>query len=441
MVAGPGRESAPDARARIGADGRARGLRYAARMSRPDPSAWTRVLTHATLATCEAGPATTLRDAAVAFAGGRIAWIGETTRLPPLSDRVEVHDVAGALVTPGLIDCHTHLVFAGDRTREFEQRLAGASYADIARAGGGILSTVAATREAGEDALLELAAGRARVLMAEGVTCLEVKSGYGLDLESELKLLRVGRRLGERLPVGVQTTLLAAHALPPEFAGRADEYVAHVCEAILPAAAAAGLADAVDAFCEHIAFSPAQVERIFARARQLGLPVKLHAEQLSNQGGAALAARFGALSADHLEYLDEAGAAAMARAGTVAVLLPGAFYFLRETRLPPVDLLRRHGVPIAVASDFNPGSAPLLSLRLAMNMACVLFSLTPAEALAGVTRKAARALGLGHERGTLAPGKVADAVIWDSGHPASLAAQVGVPRPLRIFRSGVPRAV
>ncbi len=407
-------------------------------MSRPDPSAWTRVLSHATLATCEPGAPTMLRDAAVAFAGERVAWIDETASLPPLADSVEVHDVAGALVTPGLIDCHTHLVFAGDRAREFEQRLAGASYADIARAGGGILATVAATRAASEDTLLDVAIGRARVLLAEGVTCLEVKSGYGLDLETELKLLRVAKRLGERLPVTVRTTLLAAHALPPEYAGHADDYVTHVCETILPAAADAGLADAVDAFCEHIAFSPAQVERIFVRARELGLPVKLHAEQLSNQSGAALAASHGALSADHLEYLDEAGATAMARAGTVAVLLPGAFYFLRETRRPPVDLLRRHGVPIAVASDFNPGSSPLLSLRLAMNMACVLFSLTPEEALAGVTREAARALGLGQQRGTLAPGKAADAVVWDAEHPAALAAQVGVPRPLQVFTRGGP---
>jgi imidazolonepropionase len=373
---------------------------------------------------------------AVAFAGARVAWVGATGALPPLPDSVEVVDLGGALLTPGLVDCHTHLVFAGDRTPEFERRLAGATYADIARGGGGILATVAATRAASEETLLALAIARARVLLGEGVTCLEVKSGYGLDLESELKLLRVARRLGDSLPVTVRTTLLAAHALPPEFAGRADDYIGHICESILPAAAAAGLVDAVDAFCEDIAFTPAQVGRIFARARELGLPVKLHAEQLSNQGGAALAARFGALSADHLEHLDEAGAAAMARSGTVAVLLPGAFYFLRETRKPPVEMLRRHGVPMAVASDYNPGSSPLLSLRLAMNMACVLFSLTPEEALAGLTREAARALGLGGERGTLEPGKAADAVAWDAGHPSAIAAQVGPPRPLATWRSG-----
>ncbi len=405
-------------------------------MSRPDSGAWTRVLAHATVATCAGHGEETIVDGAVAFAGDRIAWVGHSAGLPRLPDTVEVAGLGGALLTPALVDCHTHLVFAGDRTREFEARLAGTSYADIARAGGGILATVAATRAADEETLLASALARARVLLAEGVTCLEIKSGYGLDRDSELKLLRVARRVGESLPVTVRTTLLAAHAVPPEYRGRADDYVTLVCDDILPAAAAAGLADAVDAFCEGIAFTPAQVERVFRRARELALPVKLHAEQLSNQGGAALAARFGALSADHLEHLDEAGAEAMARAGTVAVLLPGAFYFLRETKLPPVALLRRHGVPLAVASDFNPGSSPLLSLRLAMNMACLLFSLTPSDAVVGVTRVAARALGLGNERGTLAPGKAADAVAWDCEHPAALAAQVGQPPPLAIYRDG-----
>jgi imidazolonepropionase len=403
------------------------------------PDAWTLVLTNATLATCVADETAcgVLGHAAVACSGGRIDWVGPAGGLPAVGEAAEVIDARGALVTPGLIDCHTHLVFAGNRAREFEFRQQGASYADIARAGGGILSTVAATRAAAPDRLATDATARAGVLLAEGVTSLEVKSGYGLDLDNELKLLRVARRLADSLPVTVHATLLAAHAVPPEFAGRADAYVDCVCESILPTAAAQGLADSVDAFCEHIAFTPAQVRRVFERSRQLGLPVRLHAEQLSNSHGAALAAEFGALSVDHLEYLDEAGTAALAAAGTVAVLLPGAWYFLRESRRPPVGLLRRHRVPIAVASDFNPGSAPLLSLRLAMNMACVLFGLTPLEALSGVTRHAARALGL-RDRGTIAPGQAADLVLWDAGHPAELAAGFGGVRPQRIFRAGQP---
>jgi imidazolonepropionase len=403
-----------------------------------DTASWTRVVTNATVATCCAGPvAYGLRESgAVALAGERIAWVGPTAGLPAVGDRVEAIDAGGALLTPGLIDCHTHLVFAGNRAPEFELRQQGASYEQIARAGGGILSTVAATRRATEDELLDLAVGRARVLMAEGVTCLEIKSGYGLDLDSELKLLRVARRVGDELPVTTHATLLAAHAVPPEFAGRADDYIDLVVDVILPAAAAQGLVDSVDAFCEGIAFSPAQVRRVFAAARRLHIPLRLHAEQLSNLHGAALAAEMAALSADHLEHLDEAGAAAMARAGTVAVLLPGAFYYLGETRLPPVGLLRREGVPIAVASDFNPGSSPLLSLRLAMNMACTLFGLTPEEALAGVTRNAAHALGLAGERGTIEPGRLADLVLWNASHPAELAAQFGTTRPVKIYRAG-----
>ena len=403
-----------------------------------DTSAWTRVFRNATVATC-AGPGADhglIERGAVGIAGARIAWAGPDIELPPLPAGVAVEDAAGALLTPGLIDCHTHLVWAGSRHLEFGQRLAGASYADIARAGGGILSTVAATRAASDQELLALAAGRARRLITEGVTCIEIKSGYGLDLDSELRMLRVARRLGETLPVTVRTTLLAAHAVPPEFKGRADDYVSHICEVILPAAARAGLADAVDAFCEGIGFSTAQVGRLFGRARELGLPVKLHAEQLSNQHGAALAARYQALSADHLEYLDEDGARAMAAAGTVAVLLPAAFYYLRETRRPPVDLLRRHRVPIAVASDLNPGSAPLASLLLNMNMGCVLFGLTPEEALAGVTREAACALGLGAERGTIEAGKVADLVLWNVHDPAELSAQYGLAQPRSVFRAG-----
>ena len=402
-----------------------------------DSSAWTLVVEDATVATCSPGAPDCGRQegAAIALAGDRIAWIGATADLPALPDAVEHVDVAGALVTPGLIDCHTHLVFAGNRSQEFALRQQGASYEDIARAGGGILSTVSATRAAREDELLALALDRARVLMAEGVTTLEVKSGYGLDLATELKLLRVARRVGQLLPLTVHTTLLAAHAVSPEFAGRADAYVDHIVESILPAVAAAGLADSVDAFCERIAFSPVQVRQVFEAATRLGLPVRLHAEQLSNSHGAALAAAFGALSADHLEYLDEAGAAALAGADTIAVLLPGAFYFLQETRVPPIELLRREGVPMAVASDYNPGSSPLLSLRLAMNMACVLFGLTPDEALAGVTRNAARALGLA-DRGTLEPGQVADLVVWDASHPAELPAGFGSIAPRRILRGG-----
>jgi imidazolonepropionase len=404
-------------------------------------SAWTVVFRDATVATCAIGaPACGRQEhAAVALAGERIAWVGPADKLPALPGSVEVLDAGGALVTPGLIDCHTHLVFAGERAREFALRQQGASYEDIAHAGGGILSTVAATRAASEDDLLVLALDRARVLMAEGVTSLEIKSGYGLDLENELKLLRVARRVGEFLPLTIHTTLLAAHAVPPEFAGRADAYVDCIVESILPAAAAAGLADSVDAFCERIAFSPAQVRRVFEAATRLGLPVRLHAEQLSNSHGAALAAAFGALSTDHLEHLDPAGAAALAGADTVAVLLPGAFYFLRETHLPPLELLRHEGVPVAVASDFNPGSSPLLSLRLAMNMACVLFGLTPDEALAGVTRNAARALGLA-DRGILEPGQVADLVLWDASHPAELSAAFGNVRPRQVFRAGQPRS-
>ena len=349
---------------------------------------------------------------------GRIAWIGPSAEAPPAA---QVAELQGALVTPGLVDCHTHLVYGGNRAHEFEQRLHGVSYADIARAGGGIKSTVAATRAASEAELLAAARRRAQALIAEGVTTVEIKSGYGLDAETEARMLRVARRLAG-LGVDVRTTYLAAHALPPEFSD-ADAYIDAAC-AWLPDLHAAGLVDAVDAFCEHITFSPAQVARVFQAAAQLGLPVKLHAEQLSDQGGAQLAARYRALSADHLEYLSPAGVQAMAEAGTVAVLLPGAFYALRETRLPPIAALREAGVPIALATDHNPGSSPTLSPLLMLNMGCVLFGLTPEEALRGLTVNGARALGL-QDRGQLVVGQRADFCIWQAGHPRELAACFG----------------
>ena len=366
-----------------------------------------------------------VEDAAIAVDAGRIAWIGPQRELPAnLAERcTQRHDCGGALVTPGLVDCHTHLVYGGDRANEFELRLGGASYEDIARAGGGIASTVKATREASEEELLSQSLPRLKALMGEGVTTVEIKSGYGLSLAHEAKCLRVARTLANDRPVTVRTTFLGAHALPPEFAGRADDYIDEVLR-MLPALHEQGLVDAVDAFCERIAFSTGQTARVFEAARQLGLPVKLHAEQLSDSGGAQLAAQYGALSCDHLEWLGEEGAAAMAKAGSVAVLLPGAFYFLRDTKVPPVELLRKHGVPMAVSTDCNPGSSPCTSLLLMLNMACTLFRLTPEEALAGVTRNAARALGL-DDRGVLAPGLRADFVLWDVRQPAQLSYAIG----------------
>ena len=345
-------------------------------------------------------------------------------------------DARGGWLTPGLVDCHTHLVHAGNRAREFEMRLTGVTYEEIARAGGGINATVKATRAASEDELVAQALPRLQALAAEGVTVVEIKSGYGLDLDTELKMLRAARRLGASAPVTVRTTLLALHAVPPDYQGRADAYVDYACAELIPAAARERLADAVDGFCENIGFTRAQVERAFRAAREHGLPVKLHAEQLSNQQGAELAAGFGALSADHLEHLDERGVQAMARAGTVAVLLPGAFYFLRETKLPPIELLRKHRVPMAIASDNNPGTSPYASLLLMLNMACTSFRLTPEEALAGVTREAARALGMQDTHGTLAPGKAADVALWNVEHPAELAYSFGTHRPARLFRGG-----
>ncbi|GLQ94100.1 imidazolonepropionase [Dyella acidisoli] len=383
---------------------------------------WDLLLTHASLATF-VGEASygLLNDAAVACQDGQIVWIGSMRDLPAASAATarEVHDLDGALVTPGLIDCHTHLVFGGDRAQEFDLRLNGATYEDIARAGGGIVSTVRATRNASEDELLAQSLPRARALLEDGVTTLEIKSGYGLELSAERNMLRVARRIGEGLGVHVQTSFLGLHALPPEYKDRRDDYVDLVCNEMLPALADEGLIDAVDAFCEGIGFTRAETQRVFEHARQLGLRVKLHAEQLSDLDGAALVAEFGGLSADHLEYLSDSGIQAMARAGTVAVLLPGAFYALRETKLPPVSALRSHGVPIAIATDCNPGTSPLLSLRLAANMACTLFRMTPEEALRGITVNAARALGL-HDRGTLAVGKRADLVVWHAKQPAEL---------------------
>ena len=363
---------------------------------------------------------------ALAWKHGVLTFVGREADLADAPDKLAsfVDSANGALVTPGLIDCHTHLVFGGDRSDEFEQRLNGVSYEAIARAGGGILSSVRATREADEDTLLAQSLPRARALLADGVTTVEIKSGYGLDLDNEAKMLRVARRIGEALGIGVRTTLLAAHALPPEYAGRADAYVDAVCDEILPAIAQAGLADAVDAFCENIAFTPAQTRRVFAKARLLGLPVKLHADQLSDLDGAAIAAGFGGLSADHLEWTNDAGVRAMAAAGTVAVLLPGAFYALRETKVPPIDALREHEVAIAIASDMNPGTSPMLSLRLAMGMACTFFRMTPEEALRGTTANAARALGL-DDRGVLQTGRRADFVVWNAHQPSDLCYWIG----------------
>jgi len=391
---------------------------------------WDGLLLDARLATLtETGaPYGAIERAALGWKDGVITYAGPADALPDHPDRLaaQVESAANAWITPGLVDCHTHLVFGGDRSNEFEQRLGGASYEDIARAGGGIMSTVRATRAADEDTLLAQSLPRARALVADGVTTIEIKSGYGLDLDNERKMLRVARRIGDALGVGISATLLAAHALPPEFAGRADDYIDAICKDVLPSIAHEGLADAVDAFCERIAFTPAQTRRVFERARELGLPVKLHADQLSDLGGAALAAEFGARSAEHLEHTSESGVRAMAQAGTVAVLLPGAYYALRETKLPPIDAFRAAGVPIAIASDMNPGTSPLLSLRLAMSMACTLFRLTPEEVLRGATVHAARALGF-DDRGMLASGKRADFVIWNIERPADLCYWIGGP--------------
>jgi imidazolonepropionase len=380
-----------------------------------------------------------IRDGAIAVKDGRIAWLGRQADLPAVAVAQTVHDGGGCWLTPGLIDCHTHIVHAGNRSDEFEARLNGATYEDIARAGGGIMSTVRATRAASEDELMRQSLPRVRSLLAEGVTTLEIKSGYGLTLESEANMLRVARRIGRELPVGVATTFLGAHALPPEFAGRADDYITEVC-AMIALLAAEGLADAVDAFCECIGFSHDQTERVFQAAREHGLPVKLHAEQLSDQRGAELVARYQGLSADHLEHLDEAGISAMAAAGTVAVLLPGAYYFLRDTTPPPVAALRAAGVPMAVATDCNPGTSPMTSLLLAMNMVCTLWRLTPLEALAGCTVHAARALGRDGQIGSLDVGKRADFALWRIARPADLSYAIGLNPCCGVVNGGVLRS-
>ena len=384
------------------------------------------LLTNLKLATMERGarPYGLVDDGAVAVEDGRIAWRGPADAVPDDHSAWPRRDLDGRLVTPALVDCHTHIVYGGDRAREFEMRLEGMSYEDVARAGGGIFSTVEATRRTDPDALLAGALPRVDALIAEGVSTIEIKSGYGLDVETERAMLRTARRVAAERPVRVRTSFLGAHAVPPEHAGRSDAYLDEVCLPALDAAHAQGLVDAVDGFCEGIAFSPVQIERVFGRASALGLPVKLHADQLSDLGGAALAARHGALSADHLEYASEEGVRALAGAGTVAVLLPGAAYTLHAERHPPLELLRQYGVPTAISTDCNPGSSPLASLLLAMNMACTLFRLTPEEALAGATREAARALGL-DDAGRIAPGLRADLAVWDVAHPAELAYRIG----------------
>ncbi len=387
-------------------------------------------LTAATMPEGESGYGL-VEDACIAMAGGRIAWVGARRDCPGDLAGLPKHECGGRLVTPALIDCHTHIVHGGNRAQEFEMRLEGASYEEIARAGGGIVSTVSATRGSSEDALLAAALRRADALISEGVATIEIKSGYGLDRDTELKMLRVARAVAEARPIHVSTSFLGAHAVPQGMG--ADAYIDEVCIPALKAAHAEGLVDVVDGFCEGIAFDAAQIRRVFEAARALGLPVKLHAEQLSNMGGTALAAEFGALSADHVEYASDADAQALAASGSVAVILPGAFYTIREEQAPPIDAFRRHGVPMAVATDWNPGSSPLGSVLLAMNMACTLFRMTPAEALAGTTRNAARALGF-TDRGRLAAGQRADLAIWDVQSPAELSYGIGInPLHKRIF--------
>lgn len=398
---------------------------------------WDCLFRHATLATMDTERDEhygIITDAAIAVHSDSIVWIGKDADLPEFDCHEEI-DCEGKLITPGLIDCHTHLVYGGSRANEFEMRLQGMSYEEVAKKGGGIVSTVKATRNATEEELHTAAQKRLNALLAEGVTTVEIKSGYGLDTDTELKMLRVIESLKKESVQAIRATFLGAHAVPPEFKGNTSGYIDLVCDEMLPAVAEASLADAVDAFCEGIGFSHEETRKVFEKAQSLGLPVKLHAEQLSDLEGAALVASFNGLSADHLEFVSESGIEAMAKAGTVAVLLPGAFYFLRETQLPPVALLRKHQVPIAIATDMNPGSSPICSLLLSMNMACTLFRMTPAEALAGTTRHAAKALGL-TDRGVLAEGLRADLCVWDVSEPAELAYQFGVHKPIQVLVGG-----
>ena len=378
-----------------------------------------------------------IENGALAVAEGKIVWLGSESELPEYDcDSVDVIDGQGQWLTPGLVDCHTHLVYGGNRANEFEMRLEGKSYEEIANAGGGIVSTVTATRKASEAELLALALPRLTALHQQGVTSLEIKSGYGLDTDNETKMLRVARQLAKKLPVTIRTTFLGAHALPIEYKGRGDEYIDLVCNEMLPKIAKEGLADAVDVFCEGIGFNIEQTERVFAAAKQQGLPIKVHAEQLSNLGGTALAAQYNALSSDHIEFLDEVGIKAMKTSGMTAVLLPGAFYFLRETQLPPIKLLRQHQVPMAIATDANPGSSPINNIQLMLNMACTLFRLTPVEAIAGVTAHGAKALGLAQNKGQLALGFDADIALWNIGQPAELCYQFGVNPLSALFVAG-----
>jgi imidazolonepropionase len=406
------------------------------------PAPWDTLWIHAHLATM-AGPGYgAIENGAIGIRDGHIAWVGQMSELPaaPQQLAAEVHDARHGWFTPGLIDCHTHLVYSGLRAEEFAMRLQGKSYADISKAGGGINSTVRATRAASEEELLRESEKRLRALLREGITTIEIKSGYGLDMPNEMKMLRVARRLGELYPVSVHSTFLGAHSLPPEYAGKPDAYIALLCEQMLPAIAREELASAVDGFCDSIAFSAAQMKKVFDAAQRLGLAVKLHAGQLSDQGGVELAAQYKALSADHLEHVSEEGIHAMGKAGTVAVLLPGAFYMLRETHKPPVALLRQHNVPMALATDSNPGTSPVCSLLMMLNMGCVLFGLTPEEALQGVTCHAARALGIGNTAGTLETGRAADLAWWDITHPAELSYHLGYNPCLGVIKGGQFRA-
>ncbi len=391
------------------------------------------LITNVNLATMAGEGYGIVENAAVAIKGGKIAWMGKSSGAPKAD---KVHDAGGLWLTPGLIDCHTHLVYAGNRAHEFAQRQAGKTYADIAKEGGGIAFTVKKTREASEAELFAVSEKRLKSFLREGVTTMEIKSGYGLDTKNEMKMLRVARKLGEKYPVTIRTTFLGAHSVPPEYKGRADDYIDVVCNDMLPAIAKEKLADAVDGFCEHIAFSPAQIARVFDAAKKHGLAVKLHAEQLSDQGGAGLAAQYKALSADHLEFVSQEDIQAMAGAGTVAVLLPGAFFMLKEKQLPPVELLRKHKVTMAIASDCNPGTSPVGSLLSMLNLSCILFGFTPEEALRGITASAARALGLHDSIGTLEVGKQADMALWDITHPVELSYQLGYNPCVGVIKQG-----